>query len=411
MGAKEKITLKGGGFMKIKEVCEKTDLTERAVRLYIENGLVAPSVNESYSGRRNIDFSADDVSRLKSISVLRKAGFSISQIKLMQTEPEKSKEVLREFIDMTNERIETDKEIVASLTPLLTLENLKPEQISQSLEKPVVEEKILPTEDSEPTPLQQFIRKLFFGVGVAGLVFAFLCSIPILRVEIQYIKTYLYPHYSIGCLHEIICFILAIVLPLTVVLLNRKSSIRSRKKQKIRAVISVLIVVVCAYCTYFTFAMAFLASMSHPESHVSSHTTDTENYMVIDAVEAKDVLLEFLPEELPDVEGIKYDYFYKEYGVWHEPPFTSIYIEIPLDEESFRETVEHYKAFRPSDSVCEPYEQEDGEWRYIHYRKNYEKAPTNYDPVFAYSEKGKKVKFVCQYGQIKQKGTRKGFWQ
>ena len=396
--------------MKIKEVSEKTELTERAIRLYIENGLVAPNVNESYSGRRNIEFSEEDVERLKSISVLRKAGFSIAQIKLMQSEPEKSKEVLREFLDKTTGEIKAYSEIVACLTPLLSCDELSPEQISQSLEKPVIEEKEVPPEDSEPTALQRFIRKLLFGLGVAGLVFAVLCSIPILRVEIQYIKAYLYPHYSVNDLNDIMAwfgFFGAILLPVIIILLNRKNSFRSRKKQKIKTVISVLIVGVCTYCTYFTFAIAFLASMSHPEGHVVSHTTDTENYMVIDAAEAKDVLLEFLPEELPDVEGIKYDYFYKEYGVWHEPPFTSIYIEIPLDEESFRETVEHYKAFRPSDSVCEPYEHEDGEWRYIYYRKNYEKAPTNNDPVFAYNEKGKRVKFVCQYGQIAQKGTRK----
>ena len=53
--------------MKIKEVCEKTSLTERAVRLYIENGLIAPSVSESYSGRRNVDFSPEDVEKLKPI--------------------------------------------------------------------------------------------------------------------------------------------------------------------------------------------------------------------------------------------------------------------------------------------------------------------------------------------------------
>lgn len=399
--------------MKIKEVCEKTDLTERAVRLYIENGLVAPSINESYYGRRNVEFSAEDVERLKSISVLRKAGFSIAQIKLMLTEPEKSKEVLQEFLDKTNERIETDKEIVACLMPLLSLEKLVPEQISQSLEKPVVEEKLLPAEDSELTPLQKFIRKLFFGLGVAGLVLAVLSIIPIVRVEIQYIKSYLYPHYSVNDLNYAVMILAlcgAILLPIGIILLNRKNSFRSRKKEKIKFFFSISLITLCAFCIYYTFGMAFLASMAHPEAYVVSHTTDTENYMVIDAVEAREVLLEFLPEELPDVEGIKYDYFYKEYGVWHEPPLTSIYVEMPLDEESFCETVERYKAFRPSDSVCEPYEHEDGEWRYIYYRKNYEKAPTNYDPVFAYNEKGKRVKFVCQYGQIAQKGTRKWLW-
>ena len=43
--------------MKIKEVIEKTDLTDRAIRLYIENGLVSPLCSENYAGRKNIDFS------------------------------------------------------------------------------------------------------------------------------------------------------------------------------------------------------------------------------------------------------------------------------------------------------------------------------------------------------------------
>lgn len=393
--------------MKIKEVSEKTELTERAIRLYIENGLVAPNVNESYSGRRNIEFSEEDVGRLKSISVLRKSGFSIAQIKLMQQEPEKSKEVLREFLDKTTGEIKAYSEIVACLTPLLSCEELSADKISQSLEKPVVEEKALPPEDSEPSDVQKLIRKLFFGVGVVGMIFAVLLAIPIVRVEVQYIKAYLYPHYSADSALALLWFFGAVLFPIPLIIHNRKKALGTRKKEKIKTVISALLVALCACCTYFTFAMSFLAGIANPEAYVVSHTTDTKNYMVIDAAEAKDVLLEFLPEELPDVEGIKYDYFYKEYGVWHEPPFTSIYIEIPLDEESFRETVEHYKSFRPSDSVCEPYEHEDGEWRYVYYRKNYEKAPTNYDPVFGYNEKEHKVKLICKYGRIAQKGTRK----
>ncbi len=47
--------------MKMKEVIERTDLTDRAIRLYIENGLVSPSCSESYAGRKNIEFSAEDV--------------------------------------------------------------------------------------------------------------------------------------------------------------------------------------------------------------------------------------------------------------------------------------------------------------------------------------------------------------
>lgn len=220
--------------MKIKEICEKTDLTERAIRLYIENGLVTPSINESYSGRRNIEFSDSDVERLRSISVLRKAGFSISQIRLMQDEPEKSKEILQDFINSTEARIESDKEIVSCLTPLLSYESLNSEQISKSLENPVIEEKAIPAEDSEPTAVQKFICKLFFGMGVAGLIIAVLSIIPIVRVEIQYVKAYLYPYYSVNDLNYAVMIMAlcgAILLPAGIILLNRKNSFRSRKKK------------------------------------------------------------------------------------------------------------------------------------------------------------------------------------
>ena len=67
--------------MKIKEVIEKTGLTDRAIRLYIDEGLIAPSIGESYSGRKSIEFSQEDVERLKNVAMLRKAGFPIADIK------------------------------------------------------------------------------------------------------------------------------------------------------------------------------------------------------------------------------------------------------------------------------------------------------------------------------------------
>lgn len=396
--------------MKMKEVTEKTELTERAVRLYIENGLVAPSINESYSGRRNVEFSAEDVERLKSISVLRKAGFSIAQIKLMLCEPEKSKEVLQEFLDKTNERIETDKEIVACLMPLLSLERLDHKQISQSLEKPVVEEKQLPPEDSEPTPLQRFIRKLFFGLGVAGLILAVICCALILRIEIRDWIHYLYPRYLPNHALYFLWFFGSLLLPLPVILFNRKKSLSTKKKQKIKTLVSLVFLCLYAWCTFFNYVNTFLSFWgSHPESYVISFTRNTENYMVFDAEGAGKALAEFLPEELPDVDGLKYIYRYKEYGVSHEPPTTRVYIEIPLDEDTFYETVEKYKAFRPSDSTCEPFEEKKDDWTVIYYREDYEHAPTNYNPVFAFNEKTKKVRLSCYYGQVSMKGARNGF--
>ena len=67
--------------MKIKDVIERTGLTDRAIRLYIDNELFNPSIEESYSGRKSIDFSESDIVQLNNIAMLRKAGFSLADIK------------------------------------------------------------------------------------------------------------------------------------------------------------------------------------------------------------------------------------------------------------------------------------------------------------------------------------------
>ena len=64
--------------MKIKAVCEHTGLSDRAVRLYIDSGLLSPDKTENYAGRRSFDFSQEDLSRLNRIAALRAVGFSIA---------------------------------------------------------------------------------------------------------------------------------------------------------------------------------------------------------------------------------------------------------------------------------------------------------------------------------------------
>ena len=67
--------------MKIKEVMERTGLTDRAIRHYIECGLLAPHSDDSCTGRKNYAFTREDVERLETIKVFREAGFGIEQIR------------------------------------------------------------------------------------------------------------------------------------------------------------------------------------------------------------------------------------------------------------------------------------------------------------------------------------------
>ena len=68
--------------MKMKEVCAQTGLTERAVRFYVQEKLVVP-LAQRRGGRTWLDFSSADVDRLKAISTLRKAGFTLEEIRSM----------------------------------------------------------------------------------------------------------------------------------------------------------------------------------------------------------------------------------------------------------------------------------------------------------------------------------------
>ena len=68
--------------MKMKEVCIQTGLTERAVRFYVQEKLVVP-LAQRRGGRTWLDFSPADVERLKAIATLRKAGFTIEEIRAM----------------------------------------------------------------------------------------------------------------------------------------------------------------------------------------------------------------------------------------------------------------------------------------------------------------------------------------
>ena len=82
--------------MKISEVCRRTGLTERTIRYYEEEGLIAPSTNE-VRDRVYRDYSETDVSELESISAMRKLLFTVEEIKTMKQEPAMIPGVLADY--------------------------------------------------------------------------------------------------------------------------------------------------------------------------------------------------------------------------------------------------------------------------------------------------------------------------
>ena len=99
--------------MKIKEVCSKTGLTEKAVRYYVENGLCSPQEYESRD-RRYLNFTDQNLTELKNIAVMRKLGFSTEDIRLMQ-DGGKIEGVMSRYIRALSEELEVKNRIFSSL--------------------------------------------------------------------------------------------------------------------------------------------------------------------------------------------------------------------------------------------------------------------------------------------------------
>lgn len=101
--------------VRMKDVCERTGLTDRAVRLYIDSDLLSPEEEISYTGRKSIQFSEKDVETLEIIATLRKADFSISDIREMQRSPENIQRILDAHKLTLAEEIESKSRILKTL--------------------------------------------------------------------------------------------------------------------------------------------------------------------------------------------------------------------------------------------------------------------------------------------------------
>ena len=82
--------------MKIKEVMKQTGLSEKTVRYYESMKLICPKQSD-LNGRRFREYSDRDIAELKSIAVLRKARFSIEDIRQIQNAPECIPLILSEY--------------------------------------------------------------------------------------------------------------------------------------------------------------------------------------------------------------------------------------------------------------------------------------------------------------------------
>ena len=123
--------------MKIKQVCEQTGLTDRAIRYYIEEGLVSPSHTENYMGRRAYDFSEEDVTALNHVATLRKFGFTVEEIRRIFGDPQESVVVLADVRARKEETVRQESDNLDALARLEADRAYTVAELAQVLEEPV----------------------------------------------------------------------------------------------------------------------------------------------------------------------------------------------------------------------------------------------------------------------------------
>ncbi len=299
--------------MKIKDVIEQTKLTDKAVRLYIDNGLVAPSIDESYSGRKSIDFSIDDVERLKNIALLRKAGFSIADIRDIIESEEKAKIVLLRFIEETDCNIKHETEIVNKLKNININDKITMELICNSLSASVSQNEV-PPEDMKLTLRERIRRNFAIGFAIGGM---FLSILSVIFILISYKVNYIHLTVEKDAFSVSLLFyggiILVFILSLVLLIINYNRVIVGKKSKiidRISAFIALFMVLVGILSFYSSFLGTFFLSCTF-----CSQTTDPADYLILDSfVEYKigEEISKVFPKKIPDSASVIEERIYEE---------------------------------------------------------------------------------------------------
>lgn len=118
---------------KMKEVCQMTGLTEKAIRIYMDQKLINPKVEEGIH-RKAYFFSDQDIERLKDIATLRNTGFSIAEIKQMQENPEMLSLLIEERKELLESEIIQKQTIYDSLKRLTIEEHSDVAKLADAIE-------------------------------------------------------------------------------------------------------------------------------------------------------------------------------------------------------------------------------------------------------------------------------------
>ncbi len=379
--------------MKIKDVIEQTGLTDRAIRLYMENGLVSPTCSENYAGRKNIEFSAEDVDTLKNVATLRKAGFSINEIKLLKLGDVPCRKTVCEFIEKTTAKIESDKSIVERLEAVVSDEKLSIELICESLNS-TIKEKEVPESDIRLSLVEKIEKYFFILVAVAGFLWLIIALAIQIFILVSSEFRYIIPETEFYIKWATLIYIAFVSVFLLYKYKINKKAIPSKKRAIISAILCILLIPV-GFASYLYNFLSLL------DIDIRSETHSLKNYLVIDnSLETfSDDINEFFPSELSSENKDSAKYFYRHQKVIDNDRDLTIYLQRDLDEKNFEAEVEKYKNLDPIGSSSASTKNINN-WTLIYYCEKGESPEDFYGgyiyKIFAYNKYGT-VRYIMEY--------------
>lgn len=100
--------------MKIKEVSEKTGLTKKTIRYYEAEGLLNPE-KQWQNGREYRNYSEQDIFQLEKIAALRRARFSVEEIRHIESVPEDIPTVFQSY----RQRLQQEQRDLSSILAIV----------------------------------------------------------------------------------------------------------------------------------------------------------------------------------------------------------------------------------------------------------------------------------------------------
>ena len=248
--------------MKIKSVSQQTGLTDRAIRFYIEEGLLSPAYTENYMGRRSFTFTQSDVESLRDIAVLRKFGFTVEEIREMTAQPESISRALSALKARKEKTLSDEQELLSVLVQFETNEFSDVHALVEVLSKPV-ESHALPNGDKDD--LRSRVRR-FLRSAVIFLV----AWLPIFLSANALVGRLHFFHYPIIDFIELVIALFSL-LPSILLMLFPRLHVNEKKRDTVKYTIIL-----------FCIASALVSPLLTLGIISRSETTDIRNYRRLD---------------------------------------------------------------------------------------------------------------------------------